>query len=173
MRRSFMTSTVFVSAAVAGLALAAMGARLAWSRTDPIVQPVQFNHKVHATEGLECGNCHALFAREAASGRPSLRTCAKCHTEAAGESAEEAKVVEYVASGREIPWQRLYRVPPDVYFSHRRHVTLGGLTCETCHGSIGEMAAPPERPLTQLSMTFCTDCHGSRGITNDCLACHR
>ncbi len=72
----------------------------------------------------------------------------------------------------EIPWKRLYRVPPDVYFSHRRHVVLGEIECQTCHGDIGKSSMPPSRPL-KISMKKCLKCHERRNVNNDCISCHR
>lgn len=135
-------------------------------------QPLEFNHKIHADNGLDCGDCHQLFKEHSASGRPSLETCSSCHNEPLGKSDAEKALQQYILKGEEIPWGRLYRVSPDVYFSHRRHVVLGEIECQTCHGNIGQSSVPPSQPL-KISMKKCMNCHDERNVTNDCISCHR
>ncbi len=137
-----------------------------------VKQPIAFNHKLHAENGLECIDCHPYFEEQASSGKPSLETCQSCHEEPQGESKEEKKLMEYIKAGNEIEWQRLYRVPEDVYFSHMRHVVLGKIECSTCHGDIGESSKPPSKPLKH-TMKNCMNCHEEKEATNDCVACHR
>lgn len=135
-------------------------------------QPIAFNHKIHAANDVACSECHPYYKDHAASGRPRLETCAACHEESLSESKEQLKVVEAVQKGEEIPWKRLYRVPEDVYFSHQRHVVLGGLECQTCHGDIGESTKPPARAV-KIKMKKCMKCHEVKGVSNDCISCHR
>lgn len=135
-------------------------------------QPIAFNHKIHADNELTCLDCHPYYMDHASSGRPQRETCASCHEEPLSESKEQAKVVEFVKKGEEIPWERLYRVPEDVYFSHQRHVVLGGLECSTCHGDIGVSTKPPARPL-KITMKKCMKCHENEDVDNDCILCHR
>jgi cytochrome c553 len=144
--------------------------RSAWGG---VKQPIAFNHKIHAEKGLECLNCHQHYKDRASSGKPRLEICAECHEEPIGKSQEEKKLVEHIKSGKEIEWQRLYRVPEDVYFSHKRHVVIGSMECRSCHGDIGERSKPPSRPLMKITMKKCLDCHEEKGVVNDCIACHR
>lgn len=135
-------------------------------------QPIAFNHKIHAENDLECLDCHPYFKEHASSGRPSLETCMNCHEEPLGESELEKKLIEYIKSEEEIEWQRIYRVPEDVYFSHRRHVVLGNIECSTCHGKIGESSKPPSKSV-EMTMKECMKCHEEKEADNDCIACHR
>lgn len=144
--------------------------RVAWSG---VKQPLAFNHKIHAENDLKCLDCHEYYDQQASSGEPRLQICAGCHEEPVGKSEKEKIVVAQVKSGREIEWQRLYRIPEDVYFSHRRHVVSGKIECEFCHGDIGHSAKPPSRPLKQLSMKKCLTCHKDKGAATDCISCHR
>lgn len=137
-----------------------------------IKQPIAFNHKIHAENDLECLDCHEYFEEHSSSGRPALETCSNCHEEPLGESKAEKKLIEYIKSGKKIEWQRLYRVPEDVYFSHRRHVVMGSIECYTCHGDIGESSKPPSKPL-KITMKKCIKCHEGKEVDNDCIACHR
>lgn len=143
-----------------------------FASTDRIKQPIAFNHKIHAENGLECLDCHPYFEEHQSSGKPTIEVCSGCHEEPLGESEEEEKLIEYISAGKEIDWQRLYSVPEDVYFSHRRHVVLGGLECQMCHGSIGESLQPPSRPK-KITMKMCINCHEEKEVNNDCISCHR
>lgn len=81
--------------------------------------------------------------------------------------------MEYIRNGQSVPWRRLYDVPDDVYYSHRRHVTVAQLECVECHGEIGTSTSPPTGPLNDLTMEFCIDCHEKQNASTDCIACHR
>ncbi|MFQ6069435.1 MAG: cytochrome c3 family protein [Candidatus Aminicenantales bacterium] len=137
-----------------------------------IEQPLAFNHNVHAENGLECSDCHQHYEETSSSGRPGLEICASCHEEPLGESEAEKKLVEYIQSGKEIEWKRLYRIAEDVFFSHRRHVRLGGLECNICHGEIGKSKRPPLKP-EKITMKKCMRCHKKMKVSNDCISCHR
>lgn len=143
-----------------------------WAFGGGVKQPLAFNHKVHAENGLECLDCHLYYEEHASSGRPDLEVCAGCHEEPQGESDKEKKIVEHVQSAQEIEWKRLYRVPEDVLFSHKRHVILGGVECVVCHGGIGQSEKPPSRPQ-KISMARCMKCHEEENANNDCIGCHR
>ena len=75
--------------------------------------------------------------------------------------------------GEEIPWQRVYRMPGHVFFSHQRHVTLAKVQCPICHGAIEKAVTPPTRPAVNQEMDWCIACHESRQVSVDCNACHR
>jgi hypothetical protein len=48
------------------------------------------------------------------------------------------------------------------------------MTCVECHGDMENRTAPvTESQIDGLSMRACMDCHFERGVTNDCLACHK
>lgn len=143
--------------------------RIGWGG---VKQPIVFNHKIHAENDLGCLDCHSYFEEHASSGKPGLETCSSCHEEPLGESNAEKKLIEYIKSEKEIEWQRLYRVPEDVYFSHRRHVVLGNIECNTCHGDIGQSSRPPSKPL-KITMKNCMKCHEEKKASNDCISCHR
>ena len=139
----------------------------------PVVQPIAFDHRLHV-EGnqLECSTCHVFYEHEAFSGLPGREVCAQCHEEQQGESAEEAKLVQLLASGAALEWRPLFRQPAHVFYSHRRHVGAARLECEACHGDIGRSEAPPGR-VRPLQMEDCIDCHRRAGVSTECTACHR
>lgn len=136
-------------------------------------QPIQFNHRKHKDQGVTCDVCHKYYNRQAASGIPTVRDCLLCHEEPLTKSPEEEKIRKFARENQEIPWNRLYRQPTHVYFSHRRHVALSGLPCERCHGSIGVSTRPPRHRAVNQNMDFCMNCHKKMKASNDCLVCHK
>lgn len=159
------------------LAAAAVGAAtvLFFALTDgPVVQPIAFKHRLHVEDlGMECTDCHLYAVNGVRATIPNIQVCGDCHPEAITESAEEARLVEYVQAEEPIPWEKVYWVPEHVYFSHRRHAGAAGIECERCHGAIGESEEPVTSRLVSLSMDGCMGCHDETGTSNDCLLCHR
>ena len=139
----------------------------------PVTQPVQFSHRAHVELGLPCDGCHQFVEKAAFAGMPSIDTCMICHQGSLSNDPEEEKVRQYAEKSLPIPWQRVYEVPGHVYFSHRRHVTLGRIDCVRCHGDVGESAAPLTVAALPISMDRCMDCHAQHGAASDCNACHR
>jgi len=137
------------------------------------VQPIAFNHAKHIANGLNCTDCHAGAQDQARATLPPLATCLTCHESALTQSPEEAKIRTLAASGQPLRWTRLTRVPPHVYFSHRRHVQLAGLKCEGCHGPVQQATTPPGRAFRAFTMAVCINCHEQRGFKTDCNDCHR
>ena len=139
-----------------------------------IQQPLPFSHKIHVAENeLDCTEGHTRVLEHHRATLPLLEVCQDCHSEALTETELELQLLAYTTTDEAIPWQRIYMVPDHVYFSHRRHVTLGGLACEVCHGDVGALDLPPPAPVVPITMDGCMDCHEKNQITNDCLACHR
>lgn len=94
--------------------------------------------------------------------------------------------------GRGDSWRRGWRLPAHVFFSHRVHVAIAKLDCQSCHGPMETLDRPPPRPLKTLDMDECIACHmktrstsereakvkpaahvSSRRLINDCNVCHR
>ena len=135
-------------------------------------QPIAFNHKKHLDQGVECITCHPYSKEQTFSGMPTLAICLGCHKEPVTESPEEEKIRQFEKKEEEIPWKRLYRQPDHVFYSHRRHVVLGKIECQTCHGNIGQSEVPPSKPWVKMTMKWCMDCHTKSKVINDCNACH-
>jgi len=148
-----------------------------WAKPAPaIVQPIAYNHKAHIDSGLTCEFCHkGLTSNSPLAGRPSLSTCKNCHNPNSplkGSRAEK-QLLSYIGKDEEPPWQRIHRLPSHAYFSHYRHVTLGGLECTICHGDMKKRTAPMPRPEVSLKMNWCRDCHRQKQVSTDCNSCHR
>jgi hypothetical protein len=137
-------------------------------------QPLVFNHRKHVVDNeMECSDCHEFYETEAFSGMPDAETCSFCHLdELQGESAEEGRLAALLAEGESLDWGRLFRQPPHVFYSHRRHAAVAQIECEVCHGSIGQSETPPKR-VERLIMDDCLTCHEEEGASTECTSCHR
>lgn len=175
-----------------GVGLLALGV-LAWGMLglvgEPAVrQPIAFPHKTHVELNLECTSCHERAEKDTVAGRPPTAFCLTCHS---GETKGEAKKIEvFGENGGEIPWRRVWRLPTHVFFSHRIHVVVARVKCQTCHGPMESLDRPPAHPLKKLAMNDCIGCHeawrfsrstaepavkpaAARRVSTDCNACHR
>ena len=150
---------------------AAVFPRVAASRAS--AQPIAFNHAKHVSSGIDCADCHTGAQSSAHATLPDLETCMTCHSEPLGSSAEEARLRRIAAEGGSLRWSQLLRLPPDIYFSHRRHVQIARLDCATCHGRMAEATSPPTRPFWTAKMQQCLDCHDHSGAGTGCNDCHR
>lgn len=146
---------------------------IAW-RGPSVPQPVAFNHRKHTQDlGLDCVFCHPHVRTGAHSGLPNATTCSMCHSAIQGTSAEAARVTELLEAGDSLRFNKLFRLPAHVFYTHRRHVGVAELECNSCHGPIAETERPPSRALVQVDMDFCISCHRKSGASLDCNACHR
>ena len=136
-------------------------------------QPILYNHKKHIEEaGLTCFDCHSRVAIGQKASIPNIEFCQDCHKEAMTNSKEEAKLVRYINNKEKIPWVQVHRLPDHVYFSHRRHVAMGKIACQECHGNVAGMTLPFSKPAVNLKMKFCIHCHGENRVNTDCATCH-
>lgn len=146
---------------------------------DPaIAQPIPFNHRIHAANGIGCVDCHQGVLTGPRAGIPRVEVCMQCHeadiTENPAAGPHVALVRLHAKARTEIPWRRLHELPAHVYYSHRRHVAIARLDCSVCHDDIGQRTAPPAGPVARtLRMESCMACHEARGVENDCARCHR
>ena len=139
-----------------------------------VTQPVGFDHRKHTEKAeIECESCHSSVRTQAFAGLPKISFCMECHEEAQTNSPDEARLREYAHGGKEILWARLFRVPGHVYFSHRRHVALGSIGCNRCHGDIGHRLATDTRRPANLEMDECIACHQKEKAGVDCTDCHK
>lgn len=164
----------YVGIAIVILLVTAVGLPAAARRRPSIPQPVAFDHRKHTEDlGLTCEFCHKYVRVGAHAGLPDVETCSVCHSVVQGTSEEAEKVTELIAEGNQLNFKKLFRMPSHVFYTHRRHVGIAELSCETCHGAIAETEHPPGRPLLNITMKFCLDCHREQGETLNCNACHR
>ncbi|NIR13776.1 MAG: cytochrome c3 family protein, partial [Desulfobacterales bacterium] len=157
-------------------------------KTLEVSQPIDFPHYHHVEEvGIKCEFCHKTVKKEDFATIPKVETCKLCHSQKQTNSSREAVLREkYVEPDRRIPWKQVYKVPPHVYFSHKRHIVAGKIECTTCHGPVPQQNHALTKPLNEITMEFCIDCHVEKKKekpiryegkqfrpTEDCLKCHR
>jgi hypothetical protein len=165
-----MLVVVLIAVATAG-ALVAAGSRAG----DETVADI--NHAVHIERDLECIDCHTGVETHAVAGVPSIAICTECHDDpedAIGKSRNGKLILSHIAAKEELWWPQLYWLPDHVVFSHKRHVALGEIPCERCHGDIAATTTLPETPVrATLTMDGCMECHEQSGADLDCFACHK
>jgi len=120
-----------------------------------------------------CIGCHNAVVQSAQASIPGTNTCAACHLPALGDDPEEIKLLEFIEHERMISWRPVYdHLPGEVVFSHERHVELGRVRCQECHGPV-ELAEGSPSIKVGMKMEDCVACHELFGADNDCLVCHR
>jgi Cytochrome c7 and related cytochrome c len=143
------------------------------------VQPIPFNHRIHTvTNELGCDTCHEGVMKSPRAGLPRVELCMGCHEGdiTTNKTAEPyiATLRQHAKAGKELPWVRLYELPKNVYYSHRRHTAIAKLDCAVCHGEIGKSDRPPVEAIDRtLDMRNCIACHEKHAVGNDCAWCHR
>jgi len=141
-----------------------LGGLMVWARVpagtgqlDPLIQPVQFDHRHHVLDdGIDCRYCHSTVDRAPSAGIPSTALCMNCHSQVWNKSPRLEPVRQSYFTGQPIPWIRVHRLPDFVYFDHSIHVNKG-VGCETCHGRVDQM--PAIEQVAPLTMSWCLDCH--------------
>lgn len=142
---------------------------------DAPVQPIEFSHRIHATENeIPCMHCHVHAATSISAGVPSVNKCMNCHLSMPGvlKNKEIVKLRGYWDRGEPIPWLKVHDVPDFVYFPHKRHIQAD-VACQDCHGQVQEMDRVEK--VSSLKMAWCLDCHQEREVENgrDCWTCHK
>jgi len=146
------------------------------TRGPRVDQPIAFSHAVHIGEAnVQCVDCHLNAESERSAGIPGKQICFDCHDidEEEGSNPEKDKLFAFDERDDEIPWQRVAITRPDVFFSHRRHVTSAKLDCLVCHKNQDTLTTPPKRSRHVMPMANCLACHAKNGMPEDCNACHR
>ena len=149
-----------------------------WSTQQPPAQPIQFNHKLHLGNGIQCLYCHPGAWQQPSAGLPTQTKCWGCHQQIPIKNADQQKLADYVKAGQPIPWVPVFIQPDFVYFNHRPHIAAG-VNCETCHGEISYLTVA--QPLNKRDMGWCLNCHRTKAAGDpekltrltDCSTCHR
>lgn len=137
----------------------------------PPAQPIAYSHRAHLEQALDCIDCHTKVDTESRATLPPTSTCMSCHGTTRTRSAEIEKLAGYHSRNEGVPWERVYRLAPFVYFSHAAHVSVkANVTCETCHGEVREMDLMQK--VKDTSMAACVACHKQRNAPNQCDSCH-
>lgn len=165
--------SILLTAAAAAAAMAALYSQqppeTRFLRAAP-EQPIPFSHKLHASKGLACKQCHPVPGPGDFATIPKTAFCMGCHSAVKTGSPHIAKLAQFHAENKRVPWVPVYRVPDWVSFNHKKHIGAEGVTCQTCHGPVQEREAL--RRERDVSMGACMDCHRAKGASNECLLCH-
>ncbi len=134
-------------------------------------QPIPFSHRLHAGQyRMGCTLCHAYAARGPVAGIPPTYRCYGCHKFVGTDKPAVQKVDAAFLAGQPLVWNRVYRLPDHVFFTHERHVAAG-VSCQTCHGPVETVDVVAQ--VAPLTMGWCIDCHRQRNAPTDCLTCHK
>lgn len=138
-------------------------------------QPITFSHVLHTEKSIQCLFCHPNAMRSDAAGIPSVERCVGCHKTIANDQDEIQVLLGYWEQEEPIPWQPVVKMADHVFFSHQPHL-LAGVSCEICHGEVGQMEST--HPALNMDMGWCLSCHLEQPEEKvarlaDCLACHK
>ena len=143
---------------------------------DPVAQPIDFPHDVHAGENqIPCLYCHSSADKSVDAGIPAVEVCAGCHLPGgvpmvAADSPGVQVLASYWQAEERIPWVRIHDLPDHAHFPHYIHVNAEALQCQDCHGQVQTMAEV--EPQQDLEMGWCLECHREREARTDCFICH-
>ena len=118
-----------------------------WSSA--IQQPLEFSHRQHVLQKIECSTCH-----KSVETLPETSTCISCHPK--------------FQLGKEITWIKVYRIAPDILFSHQKHTDF---SCATCHQAM--TSAYRWVHESRFPMDSCMQCHAQKRAENECKTCHK
>lgn len=131
---------------------------------------LQFSHRIHYDEGLECGDCHMGWEDSDDPGIPVMAGCMLCHESMEDEETPPEKRIETLFDEEgNFRAKRLTALSDEIIFSHMQHAT-SGLECSDCHVGIEESDAIDENVV--VTMSDCRDCHSEKQAPNDCSTCH-
>jgi formate-dependent nitrite reductase cytochrome c552 subunit len=134
------------------------------------VQPIAYSHKTHVALGLECKTCHVNPAPGKLMTFPATTLCMECHKALAADRPSIQKLAAFAASGKPIPWVRVYQTPDYVFWKHTTHLKAG-VTCTECHGPVAERDVIKQE-TNVVTMAGCLACHDKRQVFTDCRDCH-
>lgn len=133
-------------------------------------QPIAFNHKQHVQDAkMSCNDCHEPRGNGSTLAMPQPAKCMTCHSSIATDKPDIQRLAQAAKNEDPIVWNRVYRVPSFVTFSHKTH-TSAGSKCEECHGPVAERTTIALEKDT--SMGTCIACHQAKGAQATCDTCH-
>jgi hypothetical protein len=167
-KRTYLLAAIFM--ATAAWSQSVVPKAKPFTPTAPPEQPIAFSHKVHATQGVKCLDCHPIRSPGELAGYPREATCMGCHLSIKKDSPDIQKLKAFAKERKRIPWVRIYRLPKTVYFSHEAHHKEAGVACAICHGPVAERDAIGQE--ISIAMADCMKCHDQHKASNKCDLCH-
>lgn len=157
------------------------------------IQPIEFSHKVHAGDNeINCAYCHNSVKKTSTAGIPTINVCMNCHKsifEGSTTGTDEiAKIYEaagfdpislkYSGETKPIKWNKVHDLPDQVYFDHAKHVKVGKIKCQQCHGDLTKEKIVRVMPVSglnkiegniklsrpTLTLEWCIECHREKEI---------
>jgi cytochrome c7-like protein/class III cytochrome C family protein len=135
----------------------------------PKAQPIPFSHKLHASFIKDCLTCHAMSGSGWEMSYPPEANCMECHATISTKSPAINKLAAYYNEHKAVPWVKIYKLPDEILFSHKRHVK-SKVECTACHGPVAEREVVTKE--RSIWMEFCVDCHKDRKAPSTCRSCH-
>lgn len=169
------SNLLWVGIGSAGIIILLVGAYFGWTQVQAAPpQPIQFNHSLHDSLGIQCLYCHATANRADSAGIPTLSKCMGCHNQIEADSPGKQALAEFAESNEPIPWVPVAMQPDFVRFSHAPHVQAG-LDCQECHGDVSSMTVAEFQE--GQNMGWCLQCHKEQAPEqyselSDCTTCH-
>jgi len=119
-----------------------------------------------------CMNCHkSIYEYKGNPEGPSQEDLANGYTnefytkeikklyKAVGWDEEGQK---YTGESQPVEWVRIHNLPDFAYFNHSQHVSVAGVSCQTCHGPVEEMEIMYQ--YSPLTMGWCINCHRETNV---------
>lgn len=136
----------------------------------PVQQPLPFSHKTHIAAGAQCRQCHTMPDPGDFMLLPATKICMGCHESVKKESPHIRTLAALHNGGKRVEWRAVYRIPDWVSFSHKKHLTVAGVNCETCHGAVAQRDVLAKEK--EHNMQTCMECHRVKNAPNECIVCH-
>ncbi len=137
---------------------------------EPPEQPIPFSHRLHASNGLNCAECHPTPDPGDFAEIVGTEKCMACHVAIKTDSPLIQKLARFDKEDGEVPWEPVYLIADYVFFNHLVHTEKVGAKCQDCHGPVEERdVLGKER---DISMAACMDCHRAEGGSLECNYCH-
>jgi Cytochrome c7 and related cytochrome c len=114
--------------------------------------------------------CHAMSGNGWDMGYPPEGKCMECHATNSAKSPAISKLADYYNEHKAVPWVKIYSLPDEILFSHKRHYTNGKVDCAVCHGPVAAREVITKE--RSISMESCIDCHKERKAPSTCRSCH-
>ncbi len=127
---------------------------------------IKFSHKFHLEQSIACIDCHTDATGSTSSNDKLLgdhNSCSSCHQEQIDSDCEFCHIKKDEYEGFINPIR-------EIIFSHKQHLELDDVNCETCHRNLQEVEYAEERNMPK--MADCNQCHNDTKASSICENCH-
>ncbi len=127
---------------------------------------IKFSHKFHLEQGIGCADCHTNAAGSTNSNDKLFgdhNSCSGCHQEQVDSECGYCHIKKDEPEGFDNPIR-------EIIFSHKQHLELEDINCETCHKNLQEVDYANSENMPK--MADCNFCHDNTKASNVCENCH-